>query len=76
MLIDLVVSNYIRAMHPAKLEMKSLRYAENRMEMFQIMMEAVHPSSTCAKTSLTRIEADALMTPTRLRIYSGPQLHI
>jgi len=42
MLVDLAVSNYIRAMYATKTEMESIRHADNyRMEMYEIMMEGL-----------------------------------
>jgi len=42
MLVDLAVSNYIRAMYAMKTEMESIRHADNyRMEMYEIMMEGL-----------------------------------
>ncbi|MGB9024187.1 MAG: hypothetical protein WCC94_12245 [Candidatus Bathyarchaeia archaeon] len=42
MLVDLAVSNYIRAMYATKTEMESIRHADSyRMEMYEIMMEGL-----------------------------------
>src|SRR5208282_571096 len=44
MLIDLVISNYYRAMYATKMEMESLLYAtEYRMEMFEVNATGVQP---------------------------------
>lgn len=55
MLVDMAVSNYIRLMHAARLEMESLRYADNRMEMFQVMMEGVEPYLHSCQNELLRV---------------------
>jgi hypothetical protein len=56
MLIDLAVSNYIRAMYATQTEMKSIRYANHyRMEMYEIAMEGLQRYFHACQNQLLRV---------------------
>ncbi|MGO9645879.1 MAG: hypothetical protein ACLPY5_14180 [Candidatus Bathyarchaeia archaeon] len=56
MLVDLAVSNYVRAMYATQTEMESIRYADNyRMEMYEIMMEGIQPYIHSCQNQLLRV---------------------
>ncbi len=56
MLVDLVVSNYFRAMYATMMEMGSLRYADDyRIEMFEVMMEGIQPYIHSCQNQLLRV---------------------
>ena len=55
MLVDLAVSNYVRAMYATQTEMESIRYADNyRMEMYEITMEGLQPYIHACQNQLLR----------------------
>lgn len=56
MLVDLAVSNYVRAMYGTQTEMESIRYADHyRMEMYEIMMEGLQPYIHACQNQLLRV---------------------
>jgi hypothetical protein len=56
MLVDLAVSNYVRAMYATQTEMESIRYADHyRMEMYEIMMEGLQPYIHACQNQLLRV---------------------
>ncbi len=56
MLIDLAVSNYIRAMYATRMEMESLYYTDHySMEMLEAMSEAVQPYIHSCQNQLVKI---------------------
>ncbi len=56
MLVDLVVSNYFRAMYATMMETVSLRYADDyRIEMFEVMMEGIQPYIHSCQNQLLRV---------------------
>jgi hypothetical protein len=56
MLVDLAVSNYVRAMYATQVEMESIRYADNyRMEMYEIVMEGLQRYIHKCQNQLLRI---------------------
>jgi hypothetical protein len=59
MLIDIVVSNYYRAMYATKLEMESLLWAtDDRMEMFEVNAKGAQPYiNACQKQFLKTLDA-------------------
>jgi hypothetical protein len=56
MLVDLAVSNYVRAMYATQTEMESIRYADHyRMEMYEIMMEGLQGYIHACQNQLLRV---------------------
>ena len=56
MLVDLAVSNYVRAMYATRTEMESIRYADNyRMEMYEIVMEGLQRYIHTCQNQLLRV---------------------
>jgi len=56
MLVDLVVSNYVRAMYATQTEMESIRYADHyRMEMYEIAMEGLQKYIHECENQLLRV---------------------
>ena len=69
MLVDLAVSNYVRAMYATMTEMQSIRYADHyRMEMYEIMMEGLQPYIHACQNQLLRV-----LRELRARKQSFPQ---
>lgn len=56
MLVDLAVSNYVRAMYGTLMEMQSMRLADDyRMEMFEIIKEGPQPYIHSCQNQLLRV---------------------
>ena len=69
MLVDLAVSNYVRAMYATRTEMESIRYSDNyRMEMYEIVMEGlqryIHTCQNQLLRTLTTLQARRRATST------------
>ena len=56
MLVDLAVSNYLRAMYATQVEMESIRYSDHyRMEMYEIVMEGLQRYIHACQNQLLRV---------------------